>query len=848
MLQRKEEIHLGRYLSRRLFPLAIGIGLLISVLFPVTYFILEYNNMSHTASFYATRFSRSMHDLVMQSEMLWKYQTYDYRKILDLLPLEKEINLQVLDDAGKPVSGYEHINPKGIGWWDELAPTASAPIRFNSRLIGTVKVTLSQEMLLTRTLLIFVTSLFVGTALAALSYFFPVRIVTKMGDKIESLINSLQNAETESRCLQLEAQQSEQRFRELVQGLDAIVWEANSLDWRFSFVSRQAEEILGYPLERWFNEPDFWLKHLHPADRDRIVGLYSSGFSSGSAFHLEHRFQAADGRTIWIRNLISIATDDSFHTNKIRGVIVDITQHKLADESLAAEKERLAVTLRSIGDGVITTDMDGKIVLINSVAERLTGWKQEKAVGRPLNEVFSIIDDKSRTSRENSLESVVRAGSIISFFDNTILVAKDGTERIIEDSAAPIFNSESKIIGVVLAFRDMTEKKKMAQDFMKTQQLESLGILAGGIAHDFNNLLTGILGKVSLARIYLEPESKAFKKLEEAEKAYERARDLTQSLLTFSRGDAPKKRTLSIGQLIMNTASFTLSGSNVKCDFSIPDDIWPTDVDEGQISQVLSNLVINADQAMQDGGMINIRLENVTASKGEIAPLKDGRYVRITLEDHGAGIPESNLQKIFDPYFTTKPGGHGLGLATVHSIIRHHDGYISVKSKPGVGTTFCIYLPASENKPDACSDERHTVVRGKEKILVMDDEEIIREVTSEILDNLGYRVAVCCDGEEAIELYNQAVQAVDPFDVVIMDLTIPGGMGGEQAIKKLQQINPEVKAIVSSGYSNDPIIANYSNYGFSGCVVKPYRGEELNEALCAVLHSPDRSNGSSLLH
>lgn len=846
MNRNTEEIHLGRYLSRRLRPLTMGIGLLICLFFPVTYYLIEYKNMNHTAEFHAARFARAMHGLVLQSEEIWKYQIHEYKQIIDVLPLEREINLQVFDSAGKPIKEYEHINPGGTDWLDDWAPSASAPINFNNRVIGTVKVSMSQGVLLARTFLIFIISLFVGTVLAALAYFFPVGIVTRMGKRIENLIMNLQDAEAESRRLQLEAQQSEKRFRELVHGLDAIVWEADATNWRFSFVSRQAGEILGYPVDLWLNEPGFWQERLEPEEREEIIDRYRSGFRAGSSFQVEHRFGAADGRKVWIRNLIRVMPRDSSDGNRIRGVIVDITQQKLAEETLASEKERLAVTLRSIGDGVITTDTDGRVLLLNSVAEHLTGWNQAHAAGRQLHEVFKIIDERTGERKENPVDMVVKSGSIVQLADNTILVGRDGTERIIENSAAPICSSQSKIIGVVLAFRDMTEKKQMTRDLMKSQQLESLGVLAGGIAHDFNNLLTGILGNISLAKIYLEPESKAFMKLQEAENIYERARDLTQRLLTFSKGGAPKKKTLFIDRLIADAANFTLSGSNVRCHFSISEGLWPVDADEGQISQVVNNLVINADQAMPDGGVINISLENLTVAPGVSPPLMPGRYVKITVADQGIGIPEGDLPKIFDPYFTTKQRGNGLGLATVHSIVRHHEGHISVESRLGTGTTFDIYLHASENEPVQCSKSRGRMIQGNEKVLVMDDEEIIRDVACEILCHLGYRVADCCDGNEAIDLYRQAGEAGEPFDVVIIDLTIPGGMGGMQAMKSLLEIDPEVKAIVSSGYSNDPIIANYQEYGFRGFVVKPYKIEELGDILHKVLHSPDERISRSI--
>lgn len=698
------EINFGRYLSKRLLPLTIGIGLLISVFFPATYYFLEYNIMRHNAATYADRFAKLMHDLVLQSETLWKYQTYEYRSILDHLPPEKEMNLTILDAAGKPITDYIHSNYKTNKLLDSWAPSASAPIRFNNRTIGTVEVSLSQEALITRSFLIFIISFCIGSALAVLAYMFPVGIVTTLGTRIENLI-----------------------------------------------------------------------KNLHQAN-----------------------------------------------------------------ETLAAEKERLSVTLRSIGDGVITTDIEGKVATLNFAAEHLTGWKQDCAIGKQLHEVFHIIDEKTRMPKESPINTVVRNSSTLEIADDTILVCTDGTERIIEDSAAPICNSQSKIIGVVLAFRDVTEKKKMAQDLLKTQQLESLGVLAGGIAHDFNNLLTGILGNVSLAMMYLAPEDRAYNKLQEATKAYERARDLTQSLLTFSKGGIPRKRTLSIDQLIMDSASFTLSGSNVRCNFSISEAIWLVDADEGQMSQVINNLIINASQAMPDGGVIDIKVENVTISQGEMAPLKAGRYVRISIEDHGSGIPERHLPKIFDPYFTTKQNGHGLGLATVHSIIRNHEGFIHVTTTLGKGTTFIIHLIASEKLSTENAETKSVAVAGKEKILVMDDEIIIRQVACEILGYLGYRAEACCDGNEAIDIYSQALQAGDPFDAVIMDLTIPGGMGGQQAIRRLLELDPHAKAIVSSGYSNDPIIAYYNEYGFKAYVVKPYRVEEFQETLWSVLHPSEQ--------
>jgi CheY-like chemotaxis protein len=382
----------------------------------------------------------------------------------------------------------------------------------------------------------------------------------------------------------------------------------------------------------------------------------------------------------------------------------------------------------------------------------------------------------------------------------------------------------------------------MEQELQKIQKLESIGILAGGIAHDFNNILTAILGNISLAKMEANPKDEIYERLVEAEKASLQAKNLTQQLLTFSKGGAPIKKTESITEVIKDSAEFALRGSNVKCEFFIPNDIWPVEVDKGQISQVISNLIINADQAMPEGGIIKVRVENV-APVGAVRPcqpvaelpIKDGKYVKIEIEDDGIGIPKEHLPKIFDPYFTTKQKGSGLGLATSYSIIKRHDGYIAVESELGVGTTFYIYLPASSKQILTKKDAEERLILSKGRILVMDDEEVVRDVAGIMLKRIGYDVEFADDGAEALELYKKAEESGQPFDAVIVDLTIQGGMGGEQMIKKLLEIDPNVKAIVSSGYSTDAIMSNFKQYGFSGVVTKPYRIAELSETLYKVL-------------
>jgi PAS domain S-box-containing protein len=529
----------------------------------------------------------------------------------------------------------------------------------------------------------------------------------------------------------------------------------------------------------------------------------------------------------------------------------EIAERRQAEEALATEKERLAVTLRSIGDGVIATDTNGKIVLMNKAAEQITEWHRQEAIGKPLEEIFFIVNKQTGKRCENPVESSIRTDQTVGLKKDTVLITRKGAERFVSATSSPIHDKDNNIIGVVLVFRDITERKKMEEEVLKAQKLESIGVLAGGIAHDFNNLLTVILGNISLTKMYLDPGEKSYERITEAEKACFRARDLTMQLLTFSKGGIPVKRLASLASLIKESAEFILRGSNVRCEFSIADDLWSVEVDEAQITQVINNLITNAEHAMPEGGVIKIKAENVTRyepsqlwfsseSQAE-SPTKaafpdhEGRWIKITVEDEGIGIPGENLPKIFDPYFTTKKKGGGLGLATVYSIIKNHNGHIDVTSEVGVGTRFSIYLPASDKRATTSTTSDERVIEGKGRILVMDDEDMIRDAIGEMLNRIGYEVEYARDGREAIEKYNRARKSERPFDIVIMDLTIPGGMGGKETIEELRGIDPEIRAVVSSGYSNDPVMSDYRRYGFKGVVVKPYRIEELSRVLHRVM-------------
>jgi signal transduction histidine kinase len=388
---------------------------------------------------------------------------------------------------------------------------------------------------------------------------------------------------------------------------------------------------------------------------------------------------------------------------------------------------------------------------------------------------------------------------------------------------------------------DVTDRKRLEEERQRVSKLEAVGVLAGGIAHDFNNILTAILGNISLAGTEATPGSELQTSLEQAEKASLRAKALTVKLLTFSKGGAPVKKLSSLTELLKDTAGFALSGSKVKCHFSIPADLWHAEIDAGQVSQVIHNLVINAQQAMPAGGTIELAAENMalgeTQSSGRGLPLKAGNYIRISVADHGIGIPADHLDKIFDPFFSTKHMGSGLGLATSFSIARQHGGHISVESELGAGSNFYLYLPASTEIASAKQDEKEPLKPVvKARILVMDDEKGVREIAGRMLRHIGYEdVEFAKDGTEAIKLYKAAIESGRPFSMAILDLTVPGGMGGEVAVKHLLDMDPSIKAIVSSGYIDDPVMARYGEYGFSGVVAKPYTIPELRKAVQDVI-------------
>ncbi|HVF71085.1 MAG TPA: CHASE3 domain-containing protein [Chthoniobacterales bacterium] len=524
-------------------------------------------------------------------------------------------------------------------------------------------------------------------------------------------------------------------------------------------------------------------------------------------------------------------------------MVRDVTERRRFEQEIASDKESLAVTLRSIEDGVITTDVQGKIIMINNAGENLTGWTSKEAIGRSLKSVYNIAIDLQAQARAQKTGSRNEAQSILlSMPENATLRSRTGREHVIEQVASPIRDSKNEVAGVVLVFRDITERQRNEAERRKAETLEQLGLLAGGIAHDFNNLLTAIIGNISLASLILPPNDEMGTRLNDAKNASMRARDLAQQLLTFARGGAPIKKTASMGKLIQDTVSFSLRGTHSRSEFVFGADLWPAEIDSGQISQVIANLVVNADQAMPNGGTLHVNCDNFcydSDTAPAIPDLMPGDYIRIAIRDEGVGISEDCIKRIFDPYFTTKAKGNGLGLATTYSIIKNHNGLITVESKVHYGSTFTIYLPALRHQeiPVEAPRQLKEVTSGTGRVLIVDDEEAIRDLVEFTLERLGYTVTQAASALEGVEIYRQKLLAGERFDLVILDLTLPGGMGGKEALKKLIEIDPTVNAIVSSGYAMDATMSRYQDFGFRGVIAKPYEAAELGRTVHEVIAS-----------
>lgn len=511
----------------------------------------------------------------------------------------------------------------------------------------------------------------------------------------------------------------------------------------------------------------------------------------------------------------------------------DITERKKAEKELKNSEKRLRLIGKTLPSLLIITNERGDNIYVSPNSEEITGYTNDELESK----YISWVHEDDRDKAEALIKEAFKEHTSKRHFEYKA-VKKNGSVWFASSSWESVIDDKGKFQGIVLQTMDITDRKIMEREIAKAQKLESIGVLAGGIAHDFNNFLTGIIGNISLAKLHLKSEDEAYDILTESEKAAQSAKSLTQQLLTFSKGGVPIKEKAAIGDLIKGSVKFVLSGSNIKCDFDFQKDLWEVNIDKAQINQVINNIIINASEAMPEGGNIHIKAENIEADEAEKVPLEKGEYVKITIQDTGTGISEKNISRIFDPFFTTKEKGSGLGLSTVFSTVKKHGGFISVDSEVGVGSSFYLYLPAViEDKSDVKNnEEREGLGGGEGRVLIMDDKDFVRKAAVRALKLFGYKVKGAENGEEAVNLCKEALEEGKPYSLVILDLTIPGGMGGVETLKELRKIDPGIKGVVSSGYSDDPIMSAHEKFGFDAVIKKPYEYKELAKLVKVLLN------------
>jgi PAS domain S-box-containing protein len=639
---------------------------------------------------------------------------------------------------------------------------------------------------------------------------------------------------------------SEESFREMAENTDEVFWMMPiSLDG-ILYVSPAYEVIWGRSCESLYKDPGSWLDAIVGGDREGVESAYKN--IAAGEFHQEYRIMRPDGSARWIRNHAFPVKNEEGEVYRVVGFARDITPQKRAEQALMKSEEMLreAQDLAHLGHWE------------HDLATNRIFWSEETyhiyemehgQFGDTYDAFIDTIHPEDKGFVGKAYMDSVKNGTSYDIVHR--LLMKDGSVKYVNERCKTEYDDDGRPLRSLGTVQDITERKRLEDNLLKAQKLESVGLLAGGIAHDFNNFLTGITGNISLARMLLESPGSGEKVpaiLEKAEKATFMAHNLTKKLLTFSKGGAPIKKIVKLSRFLEDSATIALSGSNVRCSCDLPDDLCPVEVDEGQMGQVIQAIVLNAVHAMPGGGIIDGSARNVTLDKTDGAVseglLQEGNYVAISIRDHGTGIVPELLGKIFDPYFSTKKDGSGLGLATAHSIVEKHGGLITVESEVGVGSAFQIYLPT------VCAEAPGAEgVRGAPggpsrnvplRVLVMDDEEAVREVAAEALSIAGYEATLSKDSDEAVGLYKEAMDKGAPFDAVILDLTIPGGMGGAETVKRLIAIDPEVKAVVSSGYSNDPVMADFEKHGFKGILAKPYRIDAVKEAILSAISNDSR--------
>lgn len=678
-----------------------------------------------------------------------------------------------------------------------------------------------------------------------------LRVSATGNDELSALASCLNQTFDALQEAHQQLQESEMHYRALVETIPDWIWEIDE-NFVYTYVSPRVQEILGYSPEEmigktpWDFMPKEEVERLKP-QLERLVQ------SHAPIQNLQlKRFKENGELVITETNGVPIF-DSERRFRGYRGVARNITERKLLEDELATEKEWLRGTLRCLAEAVIAVDTEQQVIFLNETAEKLTGWREHEALGQQVEDILRLVHLDTREPFYSPFRQALENKKATELPEKILLITRQGTEHLIAGSVAPIFDQECFTIGAVIAFRDVTIQNQMEKEAYKAMRLEALSLLASGIAHDFNNLLGGIMNNVQLAELLPMNSAGQKQALQAAQIACQRAADLTQKLLTFAKGGEPIKKIIKLEPLVREHLELALAGSSVRLDLQVEEDLPLVEVDPTQIGQVVQNIVRNAVEAMPQGGCLYVAIKKCPLGRLCPACHQGGPHVTISFRDEGCGIPAEHLQRIFEPYFTTKQKGSGLGLAIVHSIITRHKGNISASSKIGQGATFTICLPCIDSIVEAevqtleeSAPASRELLKGSGRLLIMEDESTLREVTQLTLQQLGYEVWAVEDGASAIYAFQQAQKSGRPFDLVILDLTVRGGMGGLETMRQLQKLDPQVRAIICSGYSTDDIIQNYREYGFQAYISKPYNIWKLAEVVRNVLSDSESTRENAV--
>ncbi len=639
---------------------------------------------------------------------------------------------------------------------------------------------------------------------------------------------------TERKKAEAELRESEKRLRTLIDAIpDAVLFK--DTEGRHIIANRANEEVLGLSPEMLIGKT---AEDLLPPEFAAVCRKNDEEVMKNQRTVRCEEIATDKAGNKKIHDTIKVPLyDDNGSAIGLVGIIRDVTERKLAEEKIRQSEQFIRNIHDTVDEGIIVIDRDYLIMTANRAYCAQAGRSGDEVIGR---HCFEVSHKTSRPCFDEGEDCAVRR--VFATGEPHAALHKhrdrDGQVLYVETRAFPIRDNTGRVTSAIETINNITEKHLLEEERLKTQKLESIGTLAGGIAHDFNNLLQGIFGFISMAKLTIDQREKSLAMLEQAEKALHQSVNLTTQLLTFSKGGKPVRKPILLAPVITSSVEFGLSGSRSSHRLNVDPDLWPVDGDAGQLAQVIQNIVLNADQSMPLGGCVQITARNIAPSDARLPHgLKKQDHVEIEIRDSGVGIPEQYLDKIFDPYFTTKEKGSGLGLATSYSIVRNHDGQILVQSEVGKGTTITIYLPALEEAPESLhSVEKMLPSMTKAlRVLVMDDEELIRKLVTELLRALGHEVEVARHGNEAVEKYRAAMTTGRPFDVVILDLTIRGGMGGTETLQKLREMDASVKAVVSSGYADNAVLSGFLDHGFKAGLKKPYDIHELQAVLTTLM-------------